>query len=324
MVYDVVVTGAAGFIGSHVVDACRARGERVLGLDNLDPFYPEAWKRRNLAEVGAAGPGAFDFEHFDITNHGALIALLGRARPRLVIHLAAKAGVRPSIEDPVGYAHANVTGTASVLDAAHRAGCERMVVASSSSVYGNNPKTPFSEDDRVDRPISPYAATKLATEALCATHQHLTGMPTACLRFFTVFGPRQRPDLAIRKFMRLIAGGQEIPYFGDGSASRDFTFVADVVAGILAAAERIPAHGYRVWNLGSDRPTRLDELVRAISRVMGREARLDRRPAQPGDVERTWADLTRSRAELGYRVETALEEGLERQRAWMERAGEFA
>lgn len=322
MAYDVLITGAAGFIGSHVADACRARGERVLGLDNFDPFYGEAWKRRNLAEVSAPGPGTFDFEHLDLTDRGALSEFVGRARPRVVIHLAAKAGVRPSIDDPVGYAHANVTGTACVLDACRTSGVERVVVASSSSVYGNNPKVPFSEDDRVDRPISPYAATKLATEALCAAHHHLTGMPTACLRFFTVFGARQRPDLAIRKFMRLIAAGREIPYFGDGSASRDFTYVSDVVGGVLGAAERVGAHGYRVWNLGSDRPTRLDELVRAIGRVLGREPRLDRRPAQPGDVERTWANLNRSRAELDYRVSTSLEAGLERQWAWMRDAGD--
>lgn len=323
MSHDVLITGAAGFIGSHVVDACRARGDRVIGLDNFDPFYPEAWKRRNIAEISAPGPGSFDFLHIDITRQADLHAAISRARPRVVIHLAARAGVRPSIEDPVGYAHANVTGTACVLEACRQASVETLVVASSSSVYGNNPKAPFSEDDRVDRPISPYAATKLATEALCASHQHLTGMPTACLRFFTVFGPRQRPDLAIRKFMRLIATGREIPYFGDGSASRDFTFVADVVTGVLAAADHIPAHGYRVWNLGSDRPTRLDELVRAIGAVLGREPRLDRRPAQPGDVERTWADLSRSRAELGYRVSTSLDAGLERQRAWMHDAGEL-
>lgn len=311
----VIVTGAAGFIGSHVVEALLARGDRVVGVDNFDPFYDVALKRANLASI-RAGSGQFEFVEADITDAGAMRDLFKRAAPETVIHLAAKAGVRPSLEDPAGYAHANVTGTAVLLAAG--TDVQRFIVASSSSVYGNNEKIPFAEDDRVDRPISPYAATKLATEAVCHAHHAATKVPIACLRFFTVYGPRQRPDLAIRKFMRLISQGEPIPFFGDGSASRDFTYIDDIVGGVLAAADRIDRFGFRIWNLGSDAPVKLRELVQAIERTVGRKAVLDPRPAQTGDVERTWADLSRARAELEYAATMPLAEGLARQWAWMQ------
>jgi UDP-glucuronate 4-epimerase len=249
----------------------------------------------------------------DICDEPALARLLADARPAGVVHLAAKAGVRPSVADPVAYARANVLGTASVLRAAERAACERVVIASSSSVYGNNEKVPFAEDDPVERPISPYASTKRSCEMLAHTHHHLTGMPTACLRFFTVYGPRQRPDLGIASFMRLMSEGKPITMFGDGSMSRDYTYVDDTVRGILAAYERIAAHGFRIWNLGSDRPVRLDRLIAEISAVVGVEPVVERAVAPPGDVERTWADLTRSRAELGYSPSVPLADGLRRQ-----------
>jgi UDP-glucuronate 4-epimerase len=190
---------------------------------------------------------------------------------------------------------------------------QRLVIASSSSVYGNNPKAPFAEDDRVDAPISPYAATKKACELIAHAHHAITRQPVACLRFFTVYGPRQRPDLAIATFMRRTARAEEIEVFGDGSMSRDFTYIDDIVAGVLAALDRIPRFGYRVWNLGSDRPIRLDAMIGAIAAVVGAEPRIRRLPVQPGDVERTWADLTRSRAELGYAPSTPFDEGLRRQ-----------
>jgi UDP-glucuronate 4-epimerase len=313
----ILITGCAGFIGSHLAQALSARGDRVIGIDNFDPFYPRARKEQNVAESGLG-----DVLTADICDPAALREVFTRARPDGVIHLAAKAGVRPSIEDPVGYARANVLGTAAVLNEAARAGCSRIVIASSSSVYGNNAKTPFAEDDRVDNPISPYAATKKACELIAHTHWSLTNMPTACLRFFTVFGPRQRPDLAIASFMRRIARGEEIQMFGDGSMSRDFTYIEDIVGGIVAAYDRIPAHGYRIWNLGSDRPLRLDEMIATIGRVVGKEPLIRRMPVQPGDVERTWADLTRSRAELGYAPRTKFEDGVARQWAWLRESGE--
>lgn len=313
----VLVTGAAGFIGSHLCEALIARGDRVVGIDNLDPFYDPRLKHENIRAVTDDARGGFEFIHADLNDDDALRGALRLARPGLIVHLAAKAGVRPSIEDPVGYANANVAATARVMHHAHAAGVERLVIASSSSVYGNNHKTPFSEDDPVEHPISPYAATKRACELIAHTHHHLTGTPVAMLRFFTVFGPRQRPDLAIGKFMRLIAQGRPITMFGDGSTSRDYTAIGDIVRGILAAADRIDRFGYRVWNLGGDHPMRLDDLIAAIGATVGRDPVVERHPMQPGDVERTWADLARARAELGYECRTSIREGLAQQWDWL-------
>ncbi len=314
----VLVTGAAGFIGSHVVEALLDQGRRVVGVDNFDPFYDPAIKRRHLAAIQKhRAADRFEFVEGDICQSEQCGGLMLRTRPESVIHLAAKAGVRPSIADPSGYVRANVLGTQQVLDSARQAGVTRVVLASSSSVYGNNTKVPFSEDDDVSAPISPYAATKRACELIAFTHWRLTGMPTACLRFFTVYGPRQRPDLAIGSFLRKAAGGEDIAMFGDGSTSRDYTFVSDTVAGVLAALKAIDQHGYRVWNLGGSQPVMLRDLIAAVGRVVGREARVRSLPNQPGDVERTWADPTRSRTELGYHPRVSLEDGLARQWAWM-------
>jgi len=280
----------------------------VVGLDNFDPFYDRALKHANVAAAGE-----HELVEADVCDGGTVRALLTRVKPEGIIHLAGKAGVRPSLRDPVGYARVNVLGMQVLLYEAARAGVSRMIAASSSSVYGNNPKTPFAEADPVDAPISPYAATKKASELVAHAHWSATGMPTGCLRFFTVYGERQRPDLAIATFMRRIAAGEPIQMFGDGSMSRDYTYVGDIVRGVLAAYDRIPSFGYRVWNLGSDRPVRLDALIAAVAKVVGRDARVEGLPAQPGDVERTWADLARSGAELGYRPQTAFEEGLRRQ-----------
>lgn len=315
----VLITGAAGFIGSHVCAAMLRRGERVVGLDNFDPFYPREIKERNLAEVRAgARENAFEFVPCDICDQGALAGVFEKAKPGGVVHLAAKAGVRPSLKDPAGYARVNVLGTATILEEAKRAGCERLVMASSSSVYGNSPTVPFSETQDVSNPISPYAATKRACELIGHTHWHLTKMPTACLRFFTVFGPRQRPDLAISMFLRRIASGETISLFGEGT-SRDYTFIDDIVSGVLASFDRIDRHGYRVWNLGGSHPVSLEDMVATIARVVGREAKIERGPMQPGDVQRTWADLSRSGAELGFKPTTSFEEGVRRQWEWMRR-----
>ncbi|MBX3358611.1 MAG: GDP-mannose 4,6-dehydratase [Phycisphaeraceae bacterium] len=323
----ILVTGSAGFIGSHVSQRLVAEGRRVVGVDNKDPFYPRALKEQNLAAVRAAASssgGGFEFIEADICDTARLRDLMAQVRPEGVIHLAAKAGVRPSIADPTAYARVNVGGTASVLDAAAAAACSRVIIASSSSVYGNcrvPAGTPFGEGLDVSEPISPYAATKRACELIAYTHWRLTGMPTGCLRFFTVYGPRQRPDLAIRGFLAKVSRGEPIDMFGDGTSSRDYTFIDDIVTGVLAAYERVPSHGYRVWNLGGHEPVMLHDLVRLVSETVGREAIVNRKPMAPGDVERTFADLTRASAELGFHPTTRPPEGIARQWAWMREHG---
>jgi UDP-glucuronate 4-epimerase len=317
----ILVTGAAGFIGSHVSDALLARGQRVVGLDNLDPYYDPEIKRRTIAEVraGANKPGDFELIEGDICDQALVRDLLSRVRPSGIIHLAAKAGVRPSIADPVGYSRANVMGTSVMLEEAHRAGVTRFVMASSSSVYGNASRVPFAETDDVSQPISPYAATKRACELLAHTHWHLTKMPTACLRFFTVFGPRQRPDLAISLFLKRISRAEPIDVFGDGSTSRDYTFVGDIVRGVLAAHDRIDRFGYRIWNLGNSAPVTLSDMIATIARTVDRAPKLVRKPAQPGDVERTFADISRAAADLGYDPRTSFSDGVASHWAWMMR-----
>ncbi len=315
-----LITGGAGFIGSHLVDALLARGWEVVALDNFDPFYPREIKERNLAE--AMKHPAFRLVEADITDAEALNAAFDNARPELVCHLAARAGVRPSIADPAGYALTNVVGTQRVLDAAARLGSAKVIVASSSSVYGNHPEVPFAESHDVSRPISPYAATKVATELLCATFVHLTGIPVTALRFFTVFGPRQRPDLAISRFLAAVSRGEPITLFGDGSTSRDYTYVEDIVAGVVAAVERCGSMGpFRIYNLGGEHPVNLSELVAAIEVALNSRAQVVHAPPQPGDVERTYADVSRAREELGYEPRTSLGEGLARQWAWMQASG---
>lgn len=323
----ILLTGAAGFIGSHLAQRLLRAGTNVVAVDNLDPFYDQRLKRENLGllESTAAEHGRrFEFVRADITDAPAVREAFERHKPNGVIHLAAKAGVRPSLADPVGYARVNVLGTAVILEEARRARCSRVVMASSSSVYGNGPPdaprdgafVPFREDADTNFPISPYASTKRSCELLASTHHHLTNMPTACLRFFTVFGPRQRPDLAIQSFMTRISTGQRITVFGDGSMSRDFTFIDDITAGIVAAYERIPRHGYRVWNLGGNHPVRLDAMIETIAGTVGKPALIDRQPMQPGDVLRTWADLSRSQHELGFAPSTSFEAGVRAQWGW--------
>ena len=317
----ILLTGAAGFIGSHVAQALLSRGSAVVGVDNLDPYYDPALKYANLRSVRNTADrtgSAFESVEADITDAPAMRRLFERVRPSGVIHLAARAGVRPSIADPVGYAHTNVTGTSVLLEESRRTGCARFVMASSSSVYGNNTKVPFAETDDVSTPISPYASTKRACELMAYAHWHLTRMPTACLRFFTVYGPRQRPDLAIGLFLRKISRGEPIAMFGDGSTSRDYTFIEDIVAGTLAAYDRVDGFGYRIWNLGGNQPVSLSDMIGTIARVVGRKAVIQRQPAQPGDVERTFADLTRAGTELGYEPRTTLERGVAAQWAWMQ------
>jgi len=320
----ILVTGAAGFIGSTLTDRLLADGRRVVGLDNFCDFYPEELKRRNLES--AMGSDRFELIEADIRDRDAVLDAFRRTEPGAVVHLAAMAGVRPSIERPAYYTAVNVDGAVNLLDAAAAAGVERFIFTSSSSVYGNNAKVPFSEDDNVDHPISPYAATKKAGELLCHSYHHLHGMPIFCLRLFTVFGPRQRPDLAIGKFLRHAQTGTPIPMFGDGSTSRDYTFVDDIVAGFCSALERCGSAaypklpGFRVYNIGGNRPVTLREMIDTIGSVTGRRLVIDRKPMQAGDVERTFADLTRSKSELNYEPRTRLADGIAKQWEWMQRA----
>lgn len=313
-----LVTGAAGFIGSHLVEHLLARGDRVTGIDNFDPFYSPEEKRRNLAS--AQENSNFGLIELDCADLEGLEEALGDQVPDTIVHLAAKAGVRPSIADPLGYAHANLTGTQSMLELARRRGIERFIFASSSSVYGNNEKVPFAEDDPVEHPISPYAATKRSGELLCHTYHHLFGMSVISLRFFTVYGPRQRPDLAIRKFSELLLRGEPIPFFGDGTTERDYTWIDDIIQGVLAAIDRtgkVP-NEYQTINLGESETTTLSELVELIGEALGVEPELKRLPMQPGDVRRTYADVTRAAELLGYRPTTPVEIGIPRFVEWLE------
>jgi len=316
----ILITGAAGFIGSHLTDRYLAEGKRVVGVDNFCDFYPEATKRSNIA--GAMANKNFTLVEADIRDRAAVLEAFAAHHPAAVVHLAGMAGVRPSLARPDYYTAVNVQGTVNMLDAAAAHGVEKFVFASSSSVYGNNPKAPFSEEDSVDHPISPYAATKKAGELLCHTYWHIHKMPITCLRFFTVFGPRQRPDLAIGTFLRLVSSGKPIQMFGDGTMSRDHTFVGDIVAGVHAAVERCAnapdGKGFRVYNLGGNHPVSLKELIATVEAVTGKAAKIQPMPMQPGDVERTWADLTRSKAELGYQPSTSLRDGMAKQWAWMQ------
>ena len=310
----ILVTGAAGFIGSHMTDRLLSCGHRVVGIDNFCDFYDQAIKRRNLES--AMKHSNFELVELDIRDRAAILDAFAKYQPNIVVHLAAMAGIRASIEKPGYYTAVNIGGTVNLLDAAVVHRTDKFIFASSSSVYGNNEKVPFAEDDSVDHPISPYAATKKAGELICHTYWHVHRLPTACLRFFTVFGPRQRPDLAICKFLRLIAAGQTIPMFGDGSTSRDYTFIGDIVAGIFATMDRCDR--YRVYNLGGCHPVRLSDMISTIERVTGKTASIKQQPMPQGDVSRTWADLSRSRAELDYNPATTLEDGIGRQWQWMQ------
>ncbi len=307
------VTGSAGFIGSHLCQRLLRDGWEVVGLDNFDDFYSPAVKRANIA--ACLTNDGFRLVEGDIRDVAVVEGILADGGADIIVHLAAKAGVRPSIEDPVGYQDVNVGGTVVMLEAARRFGVGKFVFASSSSVYGNNEKVPFVETDNVDYPISPYAATKKAGELLCHTFSHLYGIDMTCLRFFTVYGPRQRPDLAIHKFSRLIEAGEPIDVFGDGSMRRDFTYIDDIIDGIVAAMDRI--EGYEIYNLGESRPVRLDELICRIEEALGKKAKINRLPMQPGDVKQTYADVTKAVERLGYQPKTEIEVGLARFAEWL-------
>jgi UDP-glucuronate 4-epimerase len=306
----ILVTGGAGFIGSHLVEALLERGDAVQVVDSFDTFYDPEIKRRNVRGF----KDRVRFAEFDIRDVSGMASVFRDFRPETVVHLAARAGVRPSIEQPVLYADVNVTGTANLLEVSRQTGVHKFVFASSSSVYGVNDKVPFSEADPVTHPISPYAATKLAGEHLCQVYHHLYGMDTVCLRFFTVYGPRQRPDLAIHKFTRAIVRGEPIPVFGDGSTRRDYTFIRDILQGILSSVDR--RFEFEVINLGESRPIMLRELIAVIEAAVGRKAVIDRRPLQPGDVPVTYADIAKAERLLDYRPEYEVEKGIIQFVAW--------
>jgi UDP-glucuronate 4-epimerase len=309
----ILVTGAAGFIGSTLTDRLLAEGREVVGFDSFDPFYPEEQKQRNLA--GALGRPGFRLERGDIRDAAALERTLASA-PDVVVHLAALAGVRPSLERPAEYADVNVTGTSVVLQAAVRHGAPRIVFASSSSVYGEREAGPFRETDPVERPVSPYAATKRAGELVAHTFHHAHGLSVTCARIFTAYGPRQRPDLAIRKFAECMRRGAPIPIYGDGSSLRDFTFVDDLVEGLVRAIDR--DLGFAILNFGAGRQVALLDVVKLLEAELGVAARIEWQPAQTGDVPRTWADTTAAREALGYAPRMPIEEGIRRFARWLE------
>jgi UDP-glucuronate 4-epimerase len=302
-----LVTGGAGFIGSHVCERLLQGGHSVWAFDDLNSFYDPQLKQRNIREIQAlARP--FEFLQGDITDRAALDELFAGAKFDQVIHLAARAGVRPSLAEPALYQRVNVEGTVNVLEAARHAGVRKITIASSSSVYGVNSKVPFAESDPIFAAISPYAASKLACEALGHVYHHVYGMDIAMLRFFTVYGPRQRPDLAIFKFAKLISAGKPIPVFGDGSSARDYTFVSDTVDGVMACTQK--RFGFEIFNLGESQTVTLNRLIEVLEKALGRKAIIDRQPAQPGDVPLTFADITKARAQLGYRPRIKIEEGI--------------
>jgi UDP-glucuronate 4-epimerase len=309
-----IVTGGAGFIGSHLVDRLLADGHDVAAVDNFDGFYARTLKEQNL-EAARVNP-RFRLVELDIRDAPGVERLVTEVQPEAIVHLAARAGVRPSIEDPALYAEVNVVGTVHWLEAARKVEPRpRFVYASSSSVYGDRPNTPFRETDPVDLPVSPYAATKKACELIAHTYHHLHALPVTGLRFFTAYGPRNRPDLAIAKFAALIERDLPVPMFGDGSTRRDYTYVADIVDGIVRAVARCRAH--HLYNLGNCHPIALADMIAALGTALGRTPRIRHLPEQPGDVRMTCADISRAARELGYAPRTPFHEGLKQYVAWL-------
>ena len=324
-----IITGGAGFIGSHLVDRLLAEGGwRVTVIDNFDPFYARALKEANIA-VHLQDP-RFRLIEADILDDDLEQRIFSAGRDpewgeaEVIVHIAAKAGVRPSIQDPIGYHRVNVTGTLKLLELARRRNVWNFVLASSSSVYGEDPDVPWKEKERGLLPISPYAATKLAAEGFAQVYAHLHGMKITVLRFFTVYGPRQRPDLAIHQFFRKIDAGTPIQQFGDGSTRRDYTYIDDIIQGVRAAIDRDKGGSFEIYNLGNSGTVTLRDLITAVEAELGRKASIDLRPEQPGDVPQTFADVSKAGRDLGFRPSTSLAGGLSRFHAWLmpaEKAG---
>jgi len=314
-----LVTGGAGFIGSHVCEQLLRNGHSVWAFDDLNDFYDPQCKRANLRDIQSLAL-PFEFIFGDLTDARAVTELFGSVKFDQVIHLAARAGVRPSIAQPALYQRVNVEGTVNVLEAARQSGVKKITIASSSSVYGVNAKSPFAESDPIFSAVSPYAASKLAGEALGHVYHHLYHLDVAMLRFFTVYGPRQRPDLAIHKFTRMIEAGQPIPVFGDGSTARDHTYITDILAGILACTQR--EFGFEIFNLGESQTVKLGDLIALIESALGKRAIIDRQPLQPGDVPLTYADISKARARLGYEPKVKVEKGIPLFVDWFRKNGQ--
>lgn len=309
----ILITGGAGFIGSHLVDRLVEQGDDVTVIDNFDSFYDPEIKRKNIAPH--EGKANFRVFEVDIRQLQTLKRFLNGQDFDVICHLAAKAGVRPSIKDPIAYQEVNVFGTQNLLEIAREKDVKQFVFASSSSVYGVNPNVPWREEDHVLMPISPYASTKVSGELLGHVYSHLYGIRFLALRLFTVYGPRQRPDLAIHKFARMILDGQRIPVYGDGSTRRDYTFVGDIVKGVLAAME-YSATNYEVINLGNNRTVSLNEMIETIEEVLGVKAKRETKPLQAGDVPQTWASVEKSQARLGFRPNTPFKDGVKAFAEW--------
>lgn len=308
-----LITGGAGFIGSHVCERLLREGHSVWAFDDLNNFYAPELKQRNLHDLQALAK-SFEFVQGDLTDRAAVEELFSSVTFDQVIHLAARAGVRPSLQDPALYQRVNVEGTVNLLEAARSRGVKKVIIASSSSVYGINSKVPFSESDPIFAPISPYAASKLACEALGHVYHHVYGFDVAMLRFFTVYGPRQRPDLAIYKFANLISAGKPIPVFGDGSTARDYTYINDTLDGIMACTRK--ELGYQIYNLGESQTVELNRLIALLEEALGRKALINRLPLQPGDVPLTCANITKAREQLGYHPQVKIEQGVALFAAW--------
>lgn len=311
---NILVTGGAGFIGSHLVDRLMDEREwRVTVVDDFNDFYDPEMKRANVS--AHMSDSSFSIVEADIRDRAALNGIFSRTKFDCIVHLAARAGVRPSLSEPQLYAETNINGTINLLELAREHDITQFVFGSSSSVYGINAKVPFNEDDEVRQPISPYAATKGAGELICHTYSHLYGIRCICLRFFTVYGARQRPDLAIHKFARLIDKGKSIPVFGDGTTRRDYTFIDDIIQGVRAAIDYTKTN-YEIFNLGESRTVELRELIALLEKELDHNAVIDRKPMQPGDVPQTFADINKAKRLLGYNPQTQIEEGIHRFVEW--------
>ncbi len=312
-----LVTGGAGFIGSHLCERLLEEGHLVICFDNFDSFYDPNIKIRNVETLSKKYPGSFTLITGDIRNRDHLTELFKRNRIDAVFHLAARAGVRPSLVDPLLYEDVNVRGTTMLLEVCKEFEMDHFVFASSSSVYGENQRVPFSEADLDLHPISPYGATKRAGELLCYCYHHLYGMNIACLRIFTAYGPRQRPEMAIHKFTALMDREEEIPIYGDGSSKRDYTYIDDLIDGMIAVLHR--HKGYEIYNLGESRTTSLKELIQLIELALGKKAKIKRLEPQPGDVSITYADITKARRMLGYQPKMDMERGIQRFVEWFKK-----
>jgi UDP-glucuronate 4-epimerase len=308
----ILVTGCAGFIGSHVCEALLQRGDSVIGIDNLNDYYNINFKKQNLG-ILKKYPGFVFYKH-DICDYNAMKKIFEKEKPGKIVHLAARAGVRPSIEQPLLYEEVNVKGTLNLLELCRHYNIKHFIFASSSSVYGNLKKTLFSEKDDVNNPISPYAATKKAAELLCHTYHHLFNMKITCLRFFTVYGPRGRPDMAPYKFTQRIIEGKPLQKFGNGKSKRDYTFIADIVSGVISAIDK--ELEFEIINLGNNKPVELNNFISILEKIIGKKAVIEQMPMQPGDVEVTYADIRKARKLLGYKPVTSFEQGMKEFVEW--------